>query len=171
MDVKESRQGDVVILRPIGTIDTRSAFEFEARLRELLEEGARLMVVDFDKVDQLTSAGIRVLLMVAKKLKGLDGELVLCSLDEHLRTVLEISGLLEQFAILASPVEAISRLSTGSPANERMSKVSSLAIRLLSGGAASGHGKPRSEAGGPGSALSREVMDLLSRSSGDAPEG
>lgn len=107
MDIEESRRDDVTVLQLSGSIDSETAFEFEDAVTKVFQDGARRVVVDLGEVDQLTSSGIRVLLLLAKKLGAANGKLALSSLNEHVRTVLEISGLTGRFRIRSSIDEAV----------------------------------------------------------------
>ena len=110
MDVNETKQGDVVILQPVGAIDTRSAFDLEQRLDDLLGAGSRSFIIDFSEVGLLASSGIRVLLLLVKRLTAAGGSLALCELTDYVKTVLDISGLTAQFPIAATRKEALSML-------------------------------------------------------------
>ncbi len=50
------------------------------------------MAFDLTHLEYVSSAGLRIFLVVAKKLKGLDGELSLAGLQGNIKEVLEISG-------------------------------------------------------------------------------
>lgn len=135
MEIRASEQAGIALLEPAGSIDTRSALEFERKARELLEGGARLCAIDFANVELITSAGIRVLMMLAKRLQGIEGDLVLCALNDQVKTVFEIAGLTGQFRIVSSRQDALALLSTRtepSPA-AGLSRISRLAMRLLGG--------------------------------------
>jgi len=143
MDLNESEQGDVVILQPVGAIDTRSAFDLEQKLDELLGAGSRSLVIDFSEVGLLASSGIRVLLMLVKRLTVVGGSLALCELTDYVKTVLEISGLTAQFPIATTRDEAVSMLKplgVAAPKEDEavpprdgaeLSKISSTTLKLL----------------------------------------
>ncbi len=133
MEVSASERGGVVVLEPKGAVDTRGAFDFERAAQARLDAGARYLAVDLAHVDLITSAGLRVLVMLAKRLQALGGGLVLCRLNEQVRTVLEIAGLLGQFQVADTPDEAAARLAEAAAGAgvPRGSRVSRLAARLL----------------------------------------
>jgi anti-anti-sigma factor len=107
MDIGETRRGDFVVLAPLGRLDTKASPELEQRVLSLLGAGERRFVVDFSAVDFLSSAGLRVLLMLAKKLSGPDGWLALSALNERVREVFDIAGFTSVFTIKATVDEAI----------------------------------------------------------------
>jgi len=64
-------------------------------------------------VEYISSAGLRVLLMLAKKLQGTGGRLVLCAMPESVRLVFELAGFLPIFEIEDTRQAAVSRLGAG----------------------------------------------------------
>lgn len=158
LTIETEKRGQVDVVRPVGSIDTGTAFDFENLIVELLDDGSRYFVVDFSAVEQLTSSGIRVLLMLAKKLKGIDGALKLCFLTDHVRTVLEISGLTSQFEIAKTIEDAASDIGPG-PSASGPSRLTSLVARLVAepGDLRIAH------VGGEPSSLTRHVAGLLGR--------
>lgn len=167
MDVRTITHEHAIVLVPDGALDTRSAHDFERAAIAAFEQGAHHIVVDFSKVDIVTSAALRVLVMLAKKLKKASRRLVLCSLNEMAQTVLDVSGLAHAFTVAANAQEAIAQLggpvSAPAPASstDRLAthvlKLLSL-FEMLEVGAATP--PPRSPAIEP---LSATVLSLLSR--------
>jgi anti-anti-sigma factor len=141
MDIKTASDGTLATLTVSGTIDTRAAAEFEAALKKAVEGGAKRAVLDFAKVDLITSAGIRVLVMFAKRLQSSGGGLVLCALTPDVVRVFEISGLASQFQIAATRADGVAKLKPAPAAAQpqpRGSKVSRLVGALLGGEATAG---------------------------------
>lgn len=109
MEVGQEKVGEVLVITPEGTIDSRTAPRFERAALDALGKGERRIVVDFAKVDFTSSAGLRVLLMLGKRLQPAGGTLVLCGLNEGVRKVLEVSGLTTAFPIVRTRQEALER--------------------------------------------------------------
>jgi len=63
--------------------------------------------VNLEKLDYISSAGLRVLLATAKKLKAIGGELRVCSLNEIVTEVFDISGFDLILTVLPSESEAL----------------------------------------------------------------
>jgi anti-anti-sigma factor len=101
----------VTVVAPAGVIDTRTAQAFEATMVQAFGGGARAFAIDFSRVDLITSAGIRVLVMMVHRLQRGSGGLVLFALTDRVRTVFEIGGLLQQFRIVATEPQAVEALS------------------------------------------------------------
>lgn len=94
MAMLTERSGEVLVLLPQGRLDSNNAAAAEAEILELVTGGAHRVVMDFTSLDYISSAGLRVVLVVAKRLKQLGGSFVLCKLPSHIREVFEISGFL-----------------------------------------------------------------------------
>jgi anti-sigma B factor antagonist len=85
---------DIVILAPRHRVDTNTSPEVEKIIFENIGDGDGKMVIDFSQVDYVSSAGLRVLLKTAKKMKKGGGKLGLCNLNDQIKEVLELSGFL-----------------------------------------------------------------------------
>ena len=107
MEIKEHKEGNVIILEPNGRLDTNTSDEFEAKIVGLVDAGELRLVIDLIHVDYISSAGLRVLLMTAKKLKSMNGSIALCSMSEHIKEVFDIAGFTPIFSIEHSRDEAI----------------------------------------------------------------
>lgn len=101
--------GTVLVVQPAGKIDSGNAKAFEAELLGHLE-GAGKLVVDFGALDFVSSAGLRVLLMAAKRAKASGKGLALCALNGSIREVFEVSGFVQLFAIHPGRDEAVAAL-------------------------------------------------------------
>lgn len=161
MRITTAADGTLATLAVEGTIDTRAAPDFEKALAAAVEGGARSLILDFAKVDLITSAGIRVLVLFGKRLGGVGGGLALCSLSADVRRVFEIAGLARQLRIFDTRAEAATALApaTAPAPKPRSSRVARLVGSLLGGrGEADSAERPRE---GAQSTLSKQVARLL----------
>lgn len=110
MDVEENTVGDALVLSLAGKLDSNTAKGFEDRLMGLIDEGKSKFVIDFGKLEYISSAGLRVLLMAAKKLKAVGGSMALSSMSDHIKEVFEISGFSSIFAIYDDADSAVAGL-------------------------------------------------------------
>lgn len=94
IEVAEERNDDVLVLLPVGRLDSGNARSFESVVMDHVRSGERRMIVDFSRLDFISSSGMRVLLLAAKALKKEDvgGALVLCAMKNHIEEVFRISG-------------------------------------------------------------------------------
>jgi len=110
MQIGEERHGEVVVVAPSGRVDSVTSAELEGRLAQVVAAGERRIVLDLAGVEYISSAGLRVLLMLAKKLRDPAGGLVVCSLGQAVRMTFELAGFLPIFDVAASRDEAVARL-------------------------------------------------------------
>jgi anti-anti-sigma factor len=113
MEIHEEKQGGAAVVVPDGRVDSGSAPELEAHLLGHVGAGETRLVVDFTSVEYISSAGLRVLLMLAKKLQSTGGRLVLCAMPESVRLVFELAGFLPIFEIEETRDAALARLGSG----------------------------------------------------------
>ena len=97
MDVDFKSQGDTLIATVQGRVDTVSAPAFEKALSTALEGDARLLVVDLSALSYISSAGLRVFLSLAKKLKAKGAGIRLAAAQGSVRKVFEVSGFFSLF--------------------------------------------------------------------------
>lgn len=98
MDTVQEVRGAVQVLIPSGRLDTDSAADFELTVQDLLAADAKHFVVDLSKIGYVSSAGLRVLLMLAKSLER-KGSLRLAGLNAQIRQVFDIAGFTRLFSI------------------------------------------------------------------------
>ncbi len=79
----------------------------------MVTAGERRFVIDLAGVKHLSGAGVRILLMFARKLSGLGGHLALCSLARPVQAVFEVAGFVDAFTICATRAEAIAQAPSG----------------------------------------------------------
>lgn len=110
MELSELRRNRALLVNLRGRLDSSSSAGFEAKLLALISGGERAIILDCAGLDYLSSAGLRALLMAAKKMKASEGRLVISSLKDEVREVFEISGFDTVFPLFGSVDEAESSL-------------------------------------------------------------
>jgi anti-anti-sigma factor len=92
VSIKEEIKGDILLLRLSGRLDAVSAPLVEKKIFDSINKGHHNLLIDFAGVDYLSSAGMRMLLSISKKLKTFSGKLVLCSIVMNVMDILKMSG-------------------------------------------------------------------------------
>jgi anti-anti-sigma factor len=110
MHIGEERVGGALVIAPEGRVDSDSSTELERLVVSRIDAGDKRLVLDLSSVEYISSAGLRVLLMAAKRLKGPPAALVLCGMGPSVRTVLELAGFLPLFAVEAGREQALARV-------------------------------------------------------------
>lgn len=90
MELHESTQDGVVIVLPEGNINRATSPELQARLTPMVEEG-RNIVVDLSQAATVSSAGLRVMFIIAKA-AGENSKFVLASPNEMVADILNVTG-------------------------------------------------------------------------------
>ncbi|MEN2980122.1 STAS domain-containing protein [Tistrella bauzanensis] len=107
MQIERQSTGTVVILGPKGRLDGTSCPAFEAEVLDALDASSGRLAVDLAGLDYISSAGLRVLLIAAKRSKASGGKVVLSGMRPEIREVFDISGFSAIFAIFATRDEAV----------------------------------------------------------------
>lgn len=107
VEIKQEEVGGVMVLAPLARVDSNTAGEFEKVLVSVLQKGKTRLVIDFDQLEYISSAGLRVVLIGAKTCKAKSGKLVLCSMKSHIREVFDVSGFTKILNIVADREAAL----------------------------------------------------------------
>jgi anti-anti-sigma factor len=110
MEIREDRQQGVAVVAPVGRVDSTTSAALEQRLNALVGAGERRIVVDFGGVEYISSAGLRVMLALAKKTRDTRGALALCGLGDSVREVFSLAGFLPLFAVEPERAAAVARV-------------------------------------------------------------
>lgn len=113
MDITHRIDGDIAIVTVSGKLDTTTAPEFDTRLREVAGSAVVHCILALDKVDYISSAGLRSVLMAAKQFGAKKGKLVLCGLSGAVKDVFALSGFDRVVKICANEAEALALIRQG----------------------------------------------------------
>jgi anti-anti-sigma factor len=107
MQIAHERDGEVVVVRMSGRLDSSAAPSAEEQLAAALTGEPPRLALDMSELAYISSAGLRVLLVVAKKVQQREGKLALGGLATNVREVFAVSGLDTIFAIESDAAAAI----------------------------------------------------------------
>lgn len=94
MNIEEEKQGSIIVVSPVGRVDGVGAPDLQRRLAEIAERREYRVLIDCEKMDYISSAGLRTVLIGARTCQQNGGALTLCALQPDCRSVLEMSGFL-----------------------------------------------------------------------------
>lgn len=100
-----ARGEDAFVVYPAGSLSSDTAPELENTLSDLIARGPRLIVMDLEQLDYISSAGIRVLLKAKKELRENAGRLSFMNLQPPIKKVFEIINALPSLQVFASVQE------------------------------------------------------------------
>jgi anti-anti-sigma factor len=101
---------NTTIIALAGRLDSNSAPQFEQQLQDFLVSPHTHLLFDFNNLDYISSAGLRIILNTAKAYKSGRYHFVACSMQEHVQEVFEISGFDSFITIHRSLDESLSAL-------------------------------------------------------------
>lgn len=110
MNVTDRRIGNAVVLEVSGRIDNDTSDVFRLRLAPFLRacsSDGDYLVLDFTRVDYISSVGLRVLMLAAKQAKAQGGTVVLAGLHSVVKEIFEISRFNLVFQCFASVRDAL----------------------------------------------------------------
>lgn len=109
MEIKELKRENVRLTATLsGRMDAITATEFTTQLESWISDGIKSFAIDCSQLDYISSAGLRAILIIAKKVRGNEGKLELAALQESVQTVFEISGFNKIIPIFANLDDAAS---------------------------------------------------------------
>ena len=89
--------GDSLTVRLEGKLNTTAAMELDEKLRQALP-GVKELVLDLEKLEYITSAGLRVLLF-AQKTMATQGKMTLRNVCSEILKILKMTGMLKMMTI------------------------------------------------------------------------
>lgn len=90
MEILKEKNDSTLILSLIGRLDTVTAPDFEAELDASADDITEL-ILDFEQLDYISSAGLRVLLAAQKRMNR-QGEMIVKNVNADIKEVFEITG-------------------------------------------------------------------------------
>ena len=100
---------DIQVIILAERVDSSNAAEAESAVKSALQAGTKVLL-DMEELVYISSAGLRVVLLAAKQLRGATGKLTVCGMSGNVRQVFEMSGflsLLDAYPDRRAAVEAL----------------------------------------------------------------
>lgn len=90
MNIEKAKNANELVLALEGRLDTTTAPDLEALLKEELD-GVDSLVFDFAKLEYISSAGLRVILSAQKQMNK-QGKMVIKNVSSDVLEIFEITG-------------------------------------------------------------------------------
>jgi anti-anti-sigma factor len=110
MEIHDERVGDTCVVTAKGRLDGGASTAFTDRIGGLIASPNPKLLIDFSGVDFVTSAGLRAVLVLVKKVKSAGGSFALCGVQASVREVLDITGFTSMISIHPERAAAIAAL-------------------------------------------------------------
>lgn len=110
MEITETKQDATLVLSLSGRLDGLTSGTLERKVTDCAALGTKKIVFDCAKLDYVSSAGLRVFLSSAKKLKAAGGGAAFAALSSAVNEVFELSGFTGVLTVCPTDAEAIAAL-------------------------------------------------------------
>ena len=107
MDISEKKIGDVNVISLSGRLDAYSANEVEKKLDSLVDAAQVRLVISLEKLEYISSSGLRVFLAALKKVKKQQGDIKLACLKPYIKEVFDIAGFSQLFNMFDTEEAAV----------------------------------------------------------------
>jgi anti-sigma B factor antagonist len=109
MEVEITTQNEIMVITLNGQIDGRAAPRIQEQILQNVPPAGRL-VLDMSRVDYMSSAGLRMLLLLSRQVAAAGSQLVLVGLAEDLSDTMAITGFLPFFDVYDSLADGLAAL-------------------------------------------------------------
>jgi stage II sporulation protein AA (anti-sigma F factor antagonist) len=110
VDFQTQKEAKGTVVAVTGRLDAVTAPDYEKRMHELIDAGEARFVVDLDRLDYISSAGLRGLLVTAKLLKAKSGQMRFANVKGNVKAVFDMSGFAAMFQVDDSVAAALAAL-------------------------------------------------------------
>ena len=92
------KNGSVITIKPEGRLDTATSPELEKEMQPYLE-GVQEVVMDFAKVQYISSGGLRVLLTTQRQMEDRGGSMKVIHVNEHVLGIFDMVGFMDVITV------------------------------------------------------------------------
>src|SRR5882724_7293304 len=110
MQIEEEPVGDIHVVSPQGRLDGSTSAMFTERFEKLIGGTQPKLLVDLSGIEFVTSAGLRAVLGVVKRVKAANGVLAVCGIQAPVQEILDITGLTPMMQIYPLRADGLTAL-------------------------------------------------------------
>ncbi len=110
MEIPHVREEKALILKPGGRVDGQNALDFQSAIDSTIGDSNLAVILDLSELDYISSAGLRVILLLAKTLRSRSVQFSMCAISESVKEVFEISGFGKIIATHDTREEALAKV-------------------------------------------------------------
>ena len=92
----------VKVVEPSGILDSPKAGQFRQEIGNIVDNGADIVLVDLKNVTFMDSSGLGALVLALKTVRAAGGKLFICSINEQVRMLFELTSMDRVFEIYAN---------------------------------------------------------------------
>jgi len=97
MDINVEKIGQITVIEMFGELDSNTAPGIQQQIMPLVEKNSKILL-DMSHVTYMSSAGLRTLLLLYRRIRDNIGHIVIAGLSDEVRDVMAITGFLDCFA-------------------------------------------------------------------------
>ena len=110
MQITVEEKGSTLVIKLAGHLGHASVAELGHVIDEWLGKNRQNFIVDMEKLQYISSAGLRCLLEAGSKIDKLKGKMLLCALQPEVKQIFDVSGFTSLFAICATVPKALKQI-------------------------------------------------------------
>ncbi len=110
MEIAAHKEKNALVVSAKGRLDNFTAPQFENSMFNFISRGENIFIINFAHLEYISSAGLRSILAIAKKLKQIKGEMLFAGLQDPVKEVFKISGFNSIFRIFSTEEEALATI-------------------------------------------------------------
>ena len=107
MEISEKILGNVSVIYLSGRLDAYAANDVERKLDSLMAAHQAYLVVNLERLEYISSSGLRVLLAGIKRVKKEQGDIRLACLQPYVKEVFDIAGFTQLFRMFDKEEDAV----------------------------------------------------------------
>lgn len=107
LTMQGEQRGEALVAKASGRAHGGNAREFQDALETLLDEKVTALALDLEHLSYISSAGLRVILIIARQLQTRGAKFGVCSLSDSISEVFQVSGFDQIIRIHATQADAV----------------------------------------------------------------
>ncbi|MBN1191790.1 MAG: STAS domain-containing protein [Dehalococcoidales bacterium] len=111
MEIEVKKAGNIDILYLTGRLDAYAANDVEKKINMVTDKNSVNLVVCMEKLEYISSSGLRVLLAALKKARKQQGDIRLSCLQPYVKEVFDVAGFSQLFKMFEKEDEAVTSYS------------------------------------------------------------
>jgi anti-sigma B factor antagonist len=108
-NILEKTNNDVTILYLEGFLDAHTSIELEKSFEKLIEDSKYKIIVNFEKLSYISSAGLGVFMAYIETIRNNSGDIKLCKMSDKIYNIFDMLGFPILFEIYKEEVEPIAK--------------------------------------------------------------
>ena len=110
MNITINEKNDITIINLAGNLDTNTSPEVEKIVNELIAADKNKIIIDLSDTGFVSSAGLRIFLSTAKQLTAKGGVFKICSPNDVVKEILDMSGFSTILDVRSNLEEAVTSM-------------------------------------------------------------